>query len=102
MLAWVFAIDPAEHLAFLRFRQAARSSGSAPRAQDLRIARRKRRPDPPVNAGAIESVRGNHVGRILAFAHPFDRHQADLFQRLVIQLAAVALHSPSKPQRVGQ
>ncbi len=48
----------------------------------------QRRAQPLVDRRAIESARGNHLRRRLAFAHPLDRRQPNGCQRLAIRRPA--------------
>src|SRR5665213_3459154 len=93
VLTRVAAIDPAKYLSLLGRGQAARPTARASRTQcSQAVAAPSGHVHPLVDRRAIESVGPDHDTRILAFAHPPDRHETNLLQRGMVERAAINLH----------
>src|SRR3954465_7749493 len=94
VLARIASIDPAKPPPLLCRRQATRTPRRFGRTQgaDSRT-RTKRRVNPFVNRRPIEPVGFDHLRGPLTLAHPFNRHQPNRLQRLVIQCPSISLHA---------
>src|SRR5450631_2631689 len=93
VLPRIAAIDPPKDLSLLGRGQTTRPTSAARRTQRPQtVAASGGHVHPLVDRRAVESVGGDHDARILALAHPANRHQTNLFKGGMIKRAAVNFH----------
>jgi len=94
MLIRAFAVDPVKDQALLGSRELAGPTRAFGRVEGFEAVFTFFDQGPAlVGPGTVQTKRGRHSSRVLAFTHSCDSQNAQLFERVVGQFSSISFHA---------